>query len=194
MANSSGRLGTLYAHLVPTAVVTGSSSSLSALGFRRAQLPATALSELAELGFCVLPGVVPPSLLSELRGRFDEIVAAERATTKSKRDPSEGDPGAIDQAIAKGSHSLLLNLVNKGRCFDELWRNPALLTLVSATLPGQFKLFSFNGLEPLPGTGEQGLHRDASTASHYSTFTVVNSIWCLDDFRVRFTPYRYICN
>ena len=90
-------------------------------------------------------------------------------------------------------------MVNKGEVWDGVWSHPALITLVASVLPVEFKLFSFNGLDPKPGHGHQGLHRDtlAGPEPDERNFTVVNSLWMLDDFSqangaTRFIPQSHV--
>ena len=57
---------------------------------------------------------------------------------------------------------------------------PRLLAAVVHVLQRPFKLHSLNGHDPLPDGGLQALHPDGGRAD--GTYSVVNSMWMLDDF------------
>ena len=152
------------------------------------------LAQLHDEGFTVLHGVVGGRWLRSLQGRFDEIVAEEGALAGL-----DGMPEELRNDVLTGTKQhpnpgfrQLGDVVNKGRVFDGLWTHPALLKLVASVLP-DFKLFSLNSLDPKHGQGQQGLHRDTLAGPEPSrNFTIVNSVWMLDDFDESNGATRYV--
>ena len=152
------------------------------------------LAQLHDEGFTVLHGVVGGRWLRSLQRRFDEIVAEEGVLAGL-----DGMPEELRNEILAGTlkhpnpgFRQLGDVVNKGRVFDNLWTHPALLKLVASVLP-DFKLFSLNGLDPKHGHGQQGLHRDTLAGPEPGrNFTIVNSVWMLDDFDESNGATRYV--
>ena len=125
-------------------------------------------TELDEKGFTVLPGIMGPDWLDDLRARFEELCQA------------EGASAGIEVEQEAGTRRLA-DLVNKGAAFDGVYSNPTVLAAIRRVIGSDFKLSSLNGRDALPGEGNQGLHTDWDR-DYDGRFHVCNSIWLLDDF------------
>ena len=125
-------------------------------------------TELDEKGFTVLPGIIGPNWLDDLRASFEELCEAEGASAGIEVDQEAGTRRLAD-------------LVNKGHTFDGVYSNPTVLEAIHRVIGRDFKLSSLNGRDALPGEGHQGLHTDWPR-DYDGRFHVCNSIWLLDDF------------
>ena len=139
-------------------------------GFTPQPLSARHYQELDENGYTILKNVIDAAWLHQLRERFEDLVKA------------EGERGGIEAGQMKGVRRLA-DLVNKGDVFDDIYVHPSLLTAALHIFQQPFKLGSLNGHDPLPNDGLQVLHGDGPPpATPDGPFTVVNSMWMLDDF------------
>jgi len=126
--------------------------------------------QLDELGYLVLPGFVPPELLTELRERVESLW--ER----------EGDNAGSEFRIEPGTRRLA-NLVDKGAVFADLVTMPEILECIEHVIGPDYKLSSFNARSANPHNGEsQALHADAGAIADEFGYWVCNTIWMLDDF------------
>src|SRR3954469_16584862 len=126
--------------------------------------------QLGELGYLVLPGLMPPELLERLRRRVDELFEREGGLAGSE---FKQEPGA----------RRLANLVNKGRVFEEVILTPEVLDAMAHVLGPQFKLSSVNVRSADPHSPcDQPLHADSAAIADESGYWVCNSVWMLDDF------------
>ena len=126
--------------------------------------------ELDKNGFTVFHNVIDPAWLEELRAAFEAITAA------------EGDAAGKEVGQMVGVRRLA-DLVNKGPVFDRIYINPFVLAAARHVIGRPFKIHSLNGHDPLPGYGQQSLHPDWGEArSDLNVFSVMNSLWILDDF------------
>jgi hypothetical protein len=96
---------------------------------------------LDELGYLVLPGFVPPELLTELRTRVESLW--ER----------EGDNAGSEFRIEPGTRRLA-NLVDKGAVFADLVTMPEILECIEHVIGPDYKLSSFNARSANPHNGE----------------------------------------
>ena len=126
--------------------------------------------QLDELGYLVLPGLMPPELLDRLRRRIDQLFAEEGAAAGSE---FKQEPGA----------RRLANLVNKGRIFEEVILTPEVLDAMAHVLGPRFKLSSVNVRSADPHSpSDQPLHADSAAIVDETGYWVCNSVWMLDDF------------
>jgi hypothetical protein len=177
-------------------------AELARLGFApiASSVVTTALAELDEKGYTVVEGMIDERWLGQLRETFDALSAVEGRLGGLEVLP-EARQQELLRSDAPGPNPgirRLGDLVNKSPCFDGIWQNPLLITIVAGVLPGPFKVHSLNGHDPLAGQGRQALHADwggfPASMGHIAganklagerpprLFGVVNSAWCLDDF------------
>jgi ectoine hydroxylase-related dioxygenase (phytanoyl-CoA dioxygenase family) len=126
--------------------------------------------QLDELGYLVLPDLVPPPVLEALRQRVEALYEAEGENAGSEFRP---EPGT----------RRLANLVDKGGLFARLIVIPEILDCMGHVLGPAFKLSSFNARSTNPHNDEaQPWHADAGAVADARGYWVCNSIWMLDDF------------
>lgn len=124
---------------------------LAGLGFQPVLSPVVtkALAELDENGYTVLEEMIDEAWLGRLRTTFESLSAAEgrlgglEVLPEDRQDELlSGDAVGPNPGIRR-----LGDLVNKGPCFDSIWQDPLLITIVAGVLPGAFKVHSLNGHE-----------------------------------------------
>ncbi len=118
-------------------------------------------------GVLILPNHIAPDVLGDLRLRFDAVVEQE------ERD------GVAQREVGVRS---ILNAVDKGDEFRVTLTDPTLLAAAQHVIGRPFKLTALNGRSSLPGFGLQGLHPDWEKAVAPGEYSIVNSMWMLDDF------------
>lgn len=111
----------------------------------RGQLPPEAADALAEAGFAVIPGPVPPGALPGLADAYDAAMAA-AASSPDYRDGS--------------TTTRLLDLLNRGAAFDPIYLHPPLLEAAARVIGGPFRLSMMLARTLRPGTPAQELHAD----------------------------------
>jgi hypothetical protein len=118
-----------------------------------AMLEASEKRQLDELGYLVLPGFVPPPMLTELRDRVEALWAQEGAEAGSE---FRHEPGA----------RRLANLVDKGAIFAALVSMPKILECMAHVIGPQYKLSSLNARSTNPNHGDsQPWHADTGARS-----------------------------
>ncbi len=168
--------------------------ALSWLGATNDILTEDERRRLDEDGFLVWPGLIEPRWLSELRDRFDELLAA------------EGELAGTEVHQEPGTRRLS-DLMNKGSVFDGCYIHPKVLAAVHHILKAPFKVSAMNGREPIMGGGFQAWHEDWNEAFFDSPeqnqwdgdyrnpqdpFYVAISLWMLDDFTPDNGPTRVV--
>ena len=137
----------------------------------------TATAQLHALGFCVIPNVVPMAKLTRISEAYDRAFAA--ATAPDLRTSSSG------------GDTRLIDLVNRGAEFDELYMVEPVLSACLDTIGPRFLLSSFLGRTVLPGAAAQRLHVDVRPDQ--DAWPLVGFIVMVDEFRgdngaTRFVP------
>lgn len=126
--------------------------------------------QLDEQGYLVLPDLMGPELLAEVRQRVDELFAQEGAAAGAE---FKQEPGA----------RRLANLVDKGPVFERVILTPRVLEAMAHVLGSRFKLSSLNVRSANPFTDcAQPLHADSGAIPDDLGYWVSNSVWMLDDF------------
>ena len=125
---------------------------------------------LQEQGYLILPGLIDPDFLDELRHVTDQLVAEEGQNAGSE---FKMEPGCIR----------LANLVDKGPVFQRVVSHPRVLEAMAAILGDRFKLSSLNYRSTNPNSHQaQPLHSDTGAIADELGYWVANSVWLLDDF------------
>jgi ectoine hydroxylase-related dioxygenase (phytanoyl-CoA dioxygenase family) len=126
--------------------------------------------QLDEQGYLVLPDLMGPALLGEVRARVDALFIEEGAAAGGE---FKQEPNA----------RRLANLVNKGEVFERVILMPRVLDAMAYVLGPEFKLSSLNvrSADPL-GDCAQPWHADSGAISDDRGYWVCNSVWMLDDF------------
>jgi hypothetical protein len=133
------------------------------------------LSALLDSGFVLIPHAVAPERLKCLVAAYNAAVAS-----------------ADDDDVRHGSTSTkVIDFVNRGGAFDEVYMFPALLRACRSVIGGPFKLSSFLSRSLRPGSAAQELHADVRRDS--PGWPLVGFILMIDEFRpdngaTRFVP------
>lgn len=143
-------------------------------------------AHLDEHGYCIVPGVLAPAAVAELRGRLW------RATEESER---RGAP-TRNVGLDPNEHNVrVFNLLDLDRAFRDLIQHPLALALVRHVLGERFLISNFTANIALPGSRPMKLHSDQSIVipEPWLAPWALNVIWCLDDVReangaTRFVP------
>ena len=151
--------------------MASSVTTAQALSLLRAEpelLSAAERFSLDALGYVVFPDLLTPKQLSDLAGRFDELL--------------EIEDGQARELVAEANVLRLANLVDKGRVWDICYTHPKVLSAVSHVIGGEIHLASLNGRSAPPGHGHQNLHCDKRGSLRNLDYRICNSLWMLDDF------------
>jgi len=136
--------------------------------------------ELQEQGYTIIPQMIDPTWLEELRA-----AVAERMTIEGENAGAEFRKEANSQRLA--------NLVDKGEVFQRVIAHPTLLAAATAVLGPDHKLSSLNYRAAEPHSDSaQPLHCDMGLLADEKGFAVFNSIWMLDDFTPHNGPTRAV--
>jgi hypothetical protein len=156
-------------------MITSTAEALAALGV--GPLTAEQRRALDEDGFFVVPDVLTPEEVTEMRAEWDRLRGI------------EGELGGHEVHIEPGAPRLS-NLFNKSAAFDRcLACGP---TMAAAHyLLGEIRVYSLNGRDPLKGQGQQPLHSDVPRV-HAADWRVVNSMVMLDDMTPDNGPTRVV--
>jgi hypothetical protein len=120
---------------------------------------------LDERGYLLLPRVLGPALLEQLRAAFEAAFADEHGTG--------AHAGGTRHARGERLHSELCSA---------LYTHPKLIAAAVHVLGRPFRLVGMTGRDPLPGHGAQGLHADWGPREAGDPYYHLNSLWLLDDF------------
>lgn len=126
--------------------------------------------QLDEQGYVLLPGMMGPDLLAELRASIARLF------------DDEGDRAGHEFRQEPHAHRLA-NLVDKGEVFRRAIVFPSLLPYIRHVLGPDIKLSSLNARSADPGSEDgQPLHVDMGAVPDETGYWVCNTIWLLDDF------------
>jgi ectoine hydroxylase-related dioxygenase (phytanoyl-CoA dioxygenase family) len=129
------------------------------------QLLASALQDLRDLGFVVIPSLISPDRLVQLSAAYDSAFAA-----------------ANSEDVSVGRTTTRVNdFVNRGSEFDELYVCKPLLEACCHVIGQPFKLSSMHARTLHPNAQAQELHVDFKADEE--RFLLVSFIWMIDEFR-----------
>jgi ectoine hydroxylase-related dioxygenase (phytanoyl-CoA dioxygenase family) len=133
---------------------------------------AQAKADLAEHGYCLVEGALPPERVAEVRGRLVELAAQER------RD-------GTDYVYEDGCNQRIWTLLNKGDVFVDLALDPTVSELIIELLGYGYLLSNIDANIAGPGGKPMFLHADQSfVPPPWPPYALVaNAMWMLDDFR-----------
>lgn len=127
-------------------------------------------TELADRGYCVIPGAITPEELGRLRDALDAVAAVERGEGRA----------FIEYG---GSNQRVWNLINKGQVFLDVIEQPLALELMRLVLGPTFLLSSLTANIAGPGGRRMELHADQGyVPTPWPGPLVANLAWMLDDF------------
>jgi ectoine hydroxylase-related dioxygenase (phytanoyl-CoA dioxygenase family) len=137
-------------------------------------------TELAELGYTVIPDYMGHSMLERMRARLDELFVL------------EGDAAGSEFRTEENARRLA-NLVDKGEVFREAIARKEILELVASVLGEDFKLGSLNVRSANPESGSvQPFHVDMGLLPDPQGYATCNCVWMLDDFTAENGALRVI--
>jgi ectoine hydroxylase-related dioxygenase (phytanoyl-CoA dioxygenase family) len=138
------------------------------------------IQELQEQGYTIIPQMIDPAWLEELREAL-----AERMAIEGENAGAEFRKEANSQRLA--------NLVDKGETFRRVVSHPELLAAAEAVIGPDWKLSSLNyrAAEPRSDSA-QPLHCDMGLLPDAQGYMVFNSVWMLDDFTPENGPTRAV--
>ena len=130
-----------------------------------------ARTDLAQHGYCLLEGILPPERVAAVRQRLVELAAAEVAQ-------------GTDYVYENGANQRIWTLLNKGDCFIELALDPTVSELMSHLLGYDHLLSNIDANVAGPGGNPMFLHADQSFMPEpWPPYPLVaNAMWMLDDF------------
>lgn len=138
------------------------------------ELPESALRELLDSGFVVIPGPAAGGRLAQLAQAYDSAVA-----------------GASAADVSVGSTTTRVHdLVNRGPAFDELYVYRPVLEACRRVIGRPFKLSSLLARTVRPRSQAQPLHVDFRADA--DGWPMVGFIFMVDDFRVDNGATRFV--
>jgi hypothetical protein len=139
------------------------------------ELPPSAVSELRERGFTMLPGLVPAGQTERIQRAYDDAVAS----------------AAADDVKVGTTTTRVSDFVNRGAEFDAFYVCPPLLDACVHIIGRPFKLSSFHARTLRSRARGSDLHVDVARGS--ADWPLVGFILMVDEFRpdngaTRFVP------
>jgi len=125
---------------------------------------------LDESGYVVFHSAIDQVWLERLRFAFENAFRRESAA-------ASGSPRSGTRHVA--------DLAGRDEAFDGVYTHAKVLAATYQILGRAFRLSQLAGRDPLPGFGQQGLHADWLPRAPSESFSVVTTIWLLDDFTPR---------
>lgn len=129
------------------------------------ELPASALRELREVGFVVIPGPAAPDRVARLAAAYDSAVAS--------ASPEDVRVGSTTNRVQ--------DFVNRGAEFDDLYVYQPVLEACCRIIEQPFRLSALLARTVRPGSPAQALHVDFE--SDTDGWPMVGFIFMVDEFR-----------
>jgi len=127
---------------------------------------------LAEQGWLRIPAAADGRAVEAMRSAWKRLLE---------------DPGCVRRGNNEGPEGL-----GRDEAFRLCLEHPYVMSAVAQMLEGDVHLLGFRGRDPHPGSGQQGLHVDASTAVAPDRQTMVNAFWLLDDMDASNGATRFV--
>jgi len=147
--------------------------------------PQDKIRQLAEDGWCVIPGVLTPQEAAEARKRL--WAAAEESERRGAPTRNIGlDPNQHNVRV--------FNLIDLDPMFIDLVQHPLGMSLVESLIGDDVLISNFTANIALPGSGSMELHSDQSIVVPEPWFNPwsINIIWCLNDVREENGATRFL--
>lgn len=145
--------------------MNGIEAALRLCGVTETTLAPEAKDTLDRQGYQVFPGLISTDWLAHLREAFERTVGPR---------PNPDSPQTGTRHVE--------SLACKDAAFDGIYTHPTVLAAVHHVLRRPFRVFLLSGRDPLPGYGQQGLHTDWYPRGPTDPFSMVTTLWLLDDF------------
>lgn len=131
-------------------------------------------NQLAEDGWCMIPGVISPQTADQAREALWAAVAADHSGGLSSRIPGL-DPNERNVRV--------FNLIDRDPVFAELIQHSTAIELVGGLLGEDFAISNFTANIALPGSGSMEVHSDQGLVvpEPWLQPWSINIIWCLTD-------------
>ena len=132
---------------------------------------AAAKADLAEHGYCLVQGLLPPDRVADTRARLAE---------QARQEIEDG----TDYVYENGSNQRVWTLLNKGQCFIDLALDPTVGSLMEHLLGFDFLLSNIDANIAGPAGNPMFVHADQSFVPEpWPPYPLVaNAMWMLDDF------------
>ena len=128
------------------------------------ELSANAIQSLNDVGFVVIPSLIPPVRLAQLLAAYDSAIAS----------------ASSDEVGVSSTTTRVQDFVNRGSEFDELYVCQPLLKACCDIISQPFKLSSMHARTLHPNAQAQGLNIDFKPDEE--RFPLVSFIWMIDEF------------
>ena len=140
------------------------------------RVPDTALQQLHDEGWCVIPDVIDAATT---RTALDRLYAA------AARSEEQGIATFMPVLDPNASNVRVFYLLEHDAIFRDMIRHPDALTLVRALLGRDFLVSNFTANIARPGARSMALHSDQSIVvpAPWHAAWAINIIWCLSDVR-----------
>jgi ectoine hydroxylase-related dioxygenase (phytanoyl-CoA dioxygenase family) len=129
------------------------------------QLLPSAVCDLQDKGFAIIPGPVPMAKLTELANTYDQAVLQAKH----------------DDISVGGSTTRVSDFVNRSSVFDDLYVHPPVLEACRRVIGQPFKLSTMHARTLRPRTPAQKLHLDFPCDA--KGWPMVGFIFMIDEFR-----------
>lgn len=138
------------------------------------QLPASALQDLRDVGFVVIPGPIPPDRFAQLAAAYDAAIAA----------------ASPDDVKVGSTTTRIRDFVNRGSEFDELYTYQPILEACRRIIEQPFRLSTMHARTVRPCSQAQALHVDFERDRE--GWPMIGFIFMVDEFRCDNGATRFI--
>lgn len=149
------------------------------------EAPADGLRQLAERGWCLIPHVLSPAAVADVRQRLVQAAGESEA---------RGVPTTYIGLDPNAQNVRVFNLLDLDPVFLELIQHPLALALVRCLLGEHFLISNFTANIARPGSQSMAMHSDQGivTTPPWVEPEAINVIWVLDDMDEENGATRYV--